>query len=94
MFVFERWPFDWRTPFRYFVAWFGQFVGFSAFITAALPFFHSFFGSCWLLIVIAEDITNDMAALNNTDEILNDSNRVKLMKFFCKIIQDHSDAKQ
>lgn len=91
---FWRWPFDWRAPFGYLVAWRAQIVGFFALVVSASPFFHIFFGSCWLLNVIVQDLTNDMAAFNNTDEIQNDNNRVKLMKVFCKIIQDYSEAKQ
>lgn len=60
--------------------------------------FNIFFGSCWLFIVIAKDLTNDLAGFNNINssvETQTDSNdHLKLMKRFYEIIQQYSDAKQ
>ena len=90
----KRFPFDWKTLFGYFFAWLTQCVGIAATVTACISFFNCVFASCWLFMVIIEDITNDMAAFNNSIETLNDGHRADLMDHFCKIIQLYTNAKQ
>lgn len=63
-------PFDWKTPFGYLVAWFGEYAGFVAVLMTATPCFNVILGSSWLFIVVAYDITNDVAAFNRSVKIL------------------------
>lgn len=91
----SRWPFDWETPVGYFVAWQAQFFGMLCCMAIAISGFNIIFGSSWLFIVIAEDITNDVAKFNaNTIKITKNCDRAELMERFCYIIQNYSDAKE
>lgn len=88
------WPFDWKTPSGYLMAWVGQCAGVGTIITIPITFFNTVFGSKWLFMVIAEDITNDLAAFNSdTVKKLNESNRAGSMTRFCAIIQLYTNAK-
>lgn len=95
IFVFSfsiRFPFDWKTPFGYAAAWSLQFVGGCGVFTIEMPFFTFFFGSCWLFVFIADDITRDLVAFNK-GEVVN-KNRAEKVTRFCDIIRIYSDAKQ
>lgn len=95
MHTWNRWPFDWRTPFGYLVALIGQCAAAGSMITVSFPFLNMIFGSCWIFIVIAGDITNDVAAFNDTVEILSStSDRAESLERIRDIIQNCSDAKQ
>lgn len=87
-----RFPFDWKTPLTYAVAWSLQFAGGCGVFTIEMPFFGFYFGSCWLFVFIAGDITQDLVAFNK-GELVN-RNRVEKMTRFCDIIRIYSDAKQ
>lgn len=79
------------------MAWSGEFAGFEAGVIIAVPCFNIIFGSSWLFIIIAGDITNDVAAFNNSVKILVKAKlneRVQLMKRFCDITRNYSDTKQ
>lgn len=89
----KRWPFDWQTPFGYFVAWLGQCTGIGSVVITVASLFGIVFGSNWLFIVMADDVTNDLVAFNNTVSIQNDSD-TRMMEQFCVIIQNYMDAKQ
>lgn len=75
------------------MAWLAQFAGLACIFIVAMTFHGMIFGSSWLFIVIAKDISNDMAAFNQTVETPND-NDVQLQKRFCDIVQLYSNAKQ
>lgn len=61
----------------------------------AMSFFSIIYGSNWIFIVIAEDITNDVTAFNDsTAKVPKDSDRAELMEHFCNIVQCYLDAKQ
>lgn len=49
-------------------------------------------GTCYLIVTIVEDITNELAPLN-ADEVLNRHER-ELTEHLSKIVQLHADAKQ
>lgn len=93
-----RWPFDWRTPFGYFLAWLSQSTGVAAVTLAVIPFYCILFGSCWLFIVIARDITADVAAFNKVIKTRRDSAGAdRLMASihgFCDIVRNYSDVKE
>lgn len=92
--VLERWPFDWKTPSGYLVAWIGQCAGVGTIITIPITFFNTVFGSKWLFMVIAEDITSDLTAFNNdVDKMQTISHRAESIQRFCTIIQLYTDAK-
>lgn len=77
--------------------WLAQVGGCSAVIITEIPYFNFIFGSCWLFIHIAEDITKDMTVFNGTAytaKKLNKSEKVDLMKRFYMIIRCYSNAKQ
>lgn len=77
------------------MAWFGQCTGNGGIIANGIVFFNIVFGSSLLFNVIAEDITKDLAAFNDsTNEPMEDEDRAELTERFCNIIQHYSDAKQ
>lgn len=87
-------PFDWRTPHGYLPAYLSQCVG-GASAVLGVQFLNFVFGSCWLFIFIAEDITKDLAAFNTiTKTTTSDENRAEVIKHFCDIVQNYTDAKQ
>lgn len=98
MCVCKRWPFDWKTPIGYLVAWVVQGAEFAAAGTIGIPCYNIIFGSNWLFIAMVEDITNDIVEFNNRVKILKANNevsdRAKLKKSFCNVIQNYSDVKQ
>lgn len=94
LYFMSWWPFDWRTPFGYFVAWSAQFAGITANIISSAPFFDIVLGSSWLFNVMVEDMRNDVAAFNGIVQTLKRNERVVLMESFCDCIRNYSDAKQ
>lgn len=59
-----------------------------------IQFCNFFFGSCWLFIFIAEDITQDVAGFNFIATTSTGQNCGELSKRFRDMVQIHSDAKQ
>ena len=90
----NRVPFDWKTPFGYLLVWFAESVESSAVMTTGTAMFGFIYGSSWLFICMAKDITNDMAEFNDIVKTQENVDRAELMERFCKIIQLYSDAKQ
>lgn len=78
------------------MVWLAQCAGVSAVLIISTAIFNIIFGSIWLFIVIAEDLTNDMAAFNNNivKIIQKNHDRDELMGRFREIIQNYTDAKQ
>lgn len=93
-FHWTRFPFEWRTPFGYFVAWLSQCAGTIAGSCANFQFLNLLFGSCWLFMFIAEDITQDVIAFNNMAKTASNENCTELIKRFCDMVQIYSDVKQ
>lgn len=76
------------------MAWIGQCAGVGTIITIPITFFNTVFGSKWLFMVIAEDITSDLTAFNNdVDKMHTNSHRTESMERFHAIIQLYTDAK-
>lgn len=95
MCVCKRWPFDWKTPFGYALAWIAQGAGLASIMITVTLIIGIIFGSCWLFIAIAEDITNDMTAFNRTVETSKYKNyRAEMIERFCDVIQNYTEAKQ
>lgn len=88
-----RFPFAWKNPFGYMVAFLAQCEGCIALATVYLHFVNLIFGSCWLFIIMAKDITKDIAAFNVAAKATN-GNRMEISKRFCDMIQIHSDVKK
>lgn len=86
-------PFNWRTPFGYFIAMVFEFMTVHCTLCAFTPVLSFFIGSGWLAITFIEDITNDLAQLNSL-KTLNKNKSKELKERFCYIIRFHSDAKQ
>lgn len=84
----------------YLAAWFGESAGTAAIIFAIIPFFNYLFGSCYLFIFIADDITKDLRTFNTAvaasteTKSSNASNRAELINQFCAVIQFYADAKE
>lgn len=77
------------------MAWIGQCAGATGATKCSMSFFNIVFGSSWLFIVIAEDLRNDAASLNNkTIKKIKASDHAKFMEHFCEIIRCYSDLKQ
>lgn len=89
-----RWPFDWKTPLGYLIAWLIQSVACAIGAITTTVFFYLIFGSCWLFIYIAEDTTKDLAAFNSDITSNAWKKRPESMKSFCEIVQLYTDAKQ
>lgn len=64
----KKWPFDWKTPFGYLVAWMGQCTGGLCVSSIYIQFSNLLIGSCWLFICIAEYIARDVADFNSIDD--------------------------
>lgn len=90
----RRWPFDWKTPFGYLMSWLIEFTGTIIVGMIAIPCFNMIVGSCWLLIVIAKDITNDVTLFNNIVKKLEKCVRAETTESFFDIIQNYSDTKE
>lgn len=86
-------PFDWHTPFGYFVAAFVQTV--SALCTNTLLTWIACpaLGFSWLITSLMENITNDLAHLK-VGKLSDPKNRRKLRQHFCRVVKLHSDVKQ
>lgn len=95
-------PFDWKTPLGYLVAWIGEFVFTVAITKITVPFYAIIAESCWLFSLIAEDISADLATfnllitLNSTGKAQKHKDRVctALMALFCDVIQIYTNAKR
>lgn len=87
-------PFDWKTPFGYFVAWLSEISGCFATYAVEIPLNSLIFASSWLLITINDDLTQELAAFNDDLKTLNKSDHLELVRRFCDIIQLYSDAKE
>lgn len=88
-----RFPFDWRTPSGYLMAWFAQCAGALTGGSIYTQFPNLVFGTCWLFIFIAEDITMEVDAFNVDVKRSLGRNRAKLTKRFCDMVQLYWDAK-
>lgn len=93
MILFLRFPFDWKTPFGYLVAFALQSSGCICISWVYAQFTSFLFGSCWFFIFVAKDITTDFDTFN-ADVKSQDGNRQKLRENFCNLIEIFSDAKQ
>lgn len=94
-FIERRYPFDWKTPYGYLVAWLLQCVGSTTNGMIYVHFLYLVFGSSWFFIFIADDITMDMAAFNiDAKTETSNENHTELKKRFSDIVQVYLDAKQ
>lgn len=89
-----RYPFDWKTPRGFLMAWLSQCAGAFSLVIAYTQSTNFVFGSCWLFICIIEDIAQDVFAFNSFATTTSHKNRVELTKSFSGIVQINSDVKQ
>lgn len=92
MFCYLRFPFNWRTPFGYFIAYSIQCATAFTALCCFIPLLCFLFGSCYLFITFVEDITIDLCHFNAT--VSTKYSEKMLTKNFCNIIQLHSDVKE
>lgn len=87
-------PFNWKTPFGYFVGWFSQTAACTAIIVADIPYFTLIFASSWLFVTIADDLTQELAAWNNdiraSDGLVDHDG---LVHHFCDMVRCYTEAK-
>lgn len=94
-FSFSRYPFDWKTPFGYLLAWLAQCATAPTLGSIYIQFPNLLIGSCWLFIFIAEDVTQDVTAFNVIVKATTaNKNRVELTKRFSAMVQIYLDANQ
>ena len=86
-------PFNWKTPFGYFVAWLTEASGAVGVFTTCTLVFMFMFDSCQLFVFIAEDITNELADFNDAVKKPN-ANHEELMDRLSNSLQAYSDAKE
>lgn len=60
-----RYPFNWKTPFGYLLAFLSQYIGIGVAVGGVyLQFFNLIVGSSWFFIFIAKEITKDLSTVN------------------------------
>lgn len=84
-------PFDWKTPFGYFVAFLYASVSLYYILFSVLPTVCLTIGSYWMIVLIIKDIINDYRIFNNK---LTEENNKEALALFSNVIQDMADAKQ
>lgn len=87
-FLFNRYPFNWRNPYVYFFVFSSQCVSMMCSIGCSISKLIFMIGCCDLFISMAEDIKNDLQAINAVKK-----NRPELMKPIAKFIRLRSKAK-
>lgn len=84
-----RFPFNWRTPFGYLIAFFSQTVTFFCCLQYCSGVLCSFYGFCWILMAFGKDITREWIEINNIVVSPKD-----LKRKIIDIIRFHSKVKQ
>lgn len=91
-------PFDWRTPFGYFIALAALGIGLHCISFAAVPVICFLIQSCRLLKTFVEDITKDVCRLQERSSHSSNGPREHLkreiVEYFAILIQNHSTLKQ
>lgn len=89
---FAKWPFNWKTPIGYSVAFTIEFATDMCTQTWFVPTLGFFFGVCRLSITFAKDIASDLNFLNVGGT--STQRQAKLIERFCKIVELYGDARQ
>lgn len=89
--VFSRLPFDWKTPFGYFLASIFFAGAIYCLLFGIIPVVCLFVGSCWLFISFAKDMTNEISKLNASAKA---KDYCELKRRFSKLIEMHVDVKK
>lgn len=92
-FFISRLPFNWKTPLGYLAVLFCESVlaFYTIMFVAAIGCL--LIGSCWIVILLIEDITSDLSPLTRDDET-SDRTGTNLTVQVYNIVQFHSDVKQ
>lgn len=85
-------PFNWNTKLGYVIALVIEAIDASTISLCGVPVICFFVGSCWLLKVIIEDITNDLSKLSAIT--VSTENHIKVEMLFCTFVQSFSKAEQ
>lgn len=85
-------PFDWKAPFGYVVAWLIEVAAVYTTLTLLYLMVTFIVGTCWTIIDILKDITNDIAQLN-AFETSNES-RAVTKTHFCCIVKFYSYVRE
>lgn len=86
------WPFNWKTPAGYVIAFAIQFAADMCVQTWLVPTLSFFIALCWVSVAFAKDIASDVNILNvgGTSE----QRQSESIEHFCKIVQLYGDARQ
>lgn len=94
-YILRSFPFDWKTPFGYTVAWISETVAISAAGAIVLSVMFLILGSSWLFLTVADhDLTKELAAFNIDVKTSAEKDHEELMQRFCNIMQVFSDVKE
>lgn len=90
--LLQRLPFNAKTPIGYiFFLIFNSSVAFCV-LFSIMPAICFLTGSCWLFILFAKDITNDLKLLEINGKLKR--NRAEGKRRFCRIVRVYSDVKE
>lgn len=90
-----RYPFDWKTPHGYLIAFTAQYAGALTEVSIYTQIVVLVFGTCYLFVIIAEDITKDLEAFNTAARTVGSANwKAEMMMRLCNLLQIYTDAKQ
>lgn len=89
-FFLSRFPFNWKTPLGYLIAFSSQCLQAYATISSLLPMICYLAGSCWLLVHFARDSTHDLS-LFTINSSPNKDAEGRMKEQFCNIIKFHGD---
>lgn len=85
----RRFPFNWKTPFGYLIAYALEYMGAVHSISIVLCQTTFIIASYWMLISLGKDITNELNTINAAQE-----DRLELTMKLSNVIHLHSNAKQ
>lgn len=86
--TFLRFPFNWRTPFGYAIAWLGTYATMFASLFSCSPIMCLLISSCWLIKTFTTDVKADLSRLTHK---INDQ---KLKKRLSSIVQQFCTIEQ
>lgn len=90
--LFFRFPFNWKTPLGYLIAFLIEYVAMCAEVCTFIPLLSFFIGTCWVVAAFAKDLTDQLTHLNYHGQT--NQSHAELKGNFNKILQLYSDARQ
>lgn len=88
----ERFPFDWRNPIGYMIAFAIEYLSFFCVVRVAVCLTTFIPGTFWILISITDDLKCDFNTVNELAK--SEGSRLQITEKFYELISFQSDAKQ